>query len=254
MRDADITDLYGDELAPWFHLLTPPSDYADDAAFALGMLREHIVGPLETALELGSGGGNMASHLKRWLQLTLTDVSPAMLATSARINPDCEHLVGDMRTLRLGRTFDAVLVHDAICYMTTEADLRAAMSTAFEHLRPGGVAVFEPDHVRERFAVGTDHGGEDDPPLPDGRPGPALRYLEWTTDPDPTDSTYQVEYAVLTRDAGGTVRVRHDQHVEGLFRQATWLTLMADVGFEAVAIDDPEGRVVFVGTRPAPEG
>ena len=37
------------------------------------------------------------------------------------------------------------------------------------------------------------------------------------TDPDPSDSTYQVEYAVLTRDAEGTVRVRHDQHVEGLF-------------------------------------
>ena len=149
MRDRDTSDLYGDELAPWFHLLTPPAEYADEAAFALGLMREHVVGPLETALELGSGGGNMASHLKRWLQLTLTDVSPAMLAVSATINPECEHLVGDMRTLRLGRTFDAVLIHDAICYMTSEADLRAALATAAEHLRPGGVAVFAPDHVRE---------------------------------------------------------------------------------------------------------
>ena len=89
-----------------------------------------------------------------------------MLAISTTINPECEHLVGDMRTLRLGRTFDAVLVHDAICYMTTEDDLRAAMATAVQHLRPGGVAVFAPDHVRERFAVGTDHGGEDGPPRP----------------------------------------------------------------------------------------
>ena len=177
-----------------------------------------------------------------------------VLAVSARINSDCEHIVGDMRTLRLGRTFDTVLVHDAICYMTTEADLRAAMATAFEHLRPGGVAVFEPDHVRETFAVGTDHGGEDSPPLAGGRPGPALRYLEWTTDPDPTDSTYQVEYAVLTRDADGAVRVRHDQHVEGLFPVVTWITLMAESGFEAVAVDDPEGRVVFVGTRRAQDG
>jgi SAM-dependent methyltransferase len=188
------------------------------------------------------------------LELTLTDVSPAMLAMSASINPECEHIVGDMRTLRLGRIFDAVLIHDAICYMTTEADLRAAMATAFEHLRPGGVAVFEPDHVRERFAIGTDHGGEDGPTLPDGRPGPALRYLEWTTDPDPSDSTYQVEYAVLTRDAEGTVRVRHDQHVEGLFPKSTWLAIMTDVGLEAVAVDDPEGRVVFVGSRPVADG
>jgi SAM-dependent methyltransferase len=252
MRDSDA-DLYGDELAPWFHLLTPPAEYADEAAFALGMMREHVVGPLETALELGSGGGNMASHLKRWLQLTLTDVSPAMLAVSATINPDCEHLLGDMRTLRLGRTFDAVLIHDAICYMTTEADLGAAMATAVEHLRPGGVAVLAPDHVRERFAVGTDHGGEDAPPLADGGPGPALRYLEWTTDPDPSDSTYQVDYAILTRDTDGGVRVRHDRHIEGLFSQETWITLMAESGLQAVAVDDPDGRVVFVGTRPAPE-
>jgi len=135
--------------------------------------------------------------------------------------------------------------------MTTEPDLRAAMATAFEHLRPGGVAVFEPDHVREQFAVGTDHGGDDGPPLPDGRPGPALRYLEWTTDPDPSDSTYQVEYAVLTRDAGGTVRVRHDQQVEGLFPQATWLSLMTDVGLQAITVDDPLGRAAFVGVRRA---
>jgi SAM-dependent methyltransferase len=175
MRDANEADLYGEELAPWFHLLTPPSDYVDDAAFVLGTLHEHIVGSLQTALELGCGGGNTASHLKAELKLTLTDVSPAMLAVSASINPECEHIVGDMRTLRLRRTFDAVLIHDAICYMTTEADLRAAIATAAEHLRPGGVAVFEPDHVREQFEVGTDHGGEDGLPLPDGRPGPGHR-------------------------------------------------------------------------------
>ena len=135
------------DLAPWFHLLTAPEDYADEAAAALALLRAKVDGPLGTLLELGSGGGNMASHLKREVRLTLTDLSGDMLDVSRTINPDCEHIVGDMRTLRLGRTFDAVLAHDAIVYMTTEADLRAAMTTAFEHLRPGGAALFEPDYV-----------------------------------------------------------------------------------------------------------
>jgi SAM-dependent methyltransferase len=250
MRDTNEADLYGDELAPWFHLLTPPSEYGDEAAFALALFREHIVGPLETALELGSGGGNMASHLKRALALTLSDVSPAMLAISATINPECEHLIGDMRTVRLGRTFDAVLIHDAICYMTTEDDLRAALTTAALHLRPGGVAVFAPDHITEQFVVGTDHGGEDGPPLPSGGPGPALRYLEWTTDPDPSDSTYRVDYAVLTRDAEGSVVVRHDVHIEGLFDRKTWIGLIESARLRAQAVDDPDGRAIFVGTRP----
>ena len=49
-----------------------------------------------TLLELGSGGGNMASHLKRDLRLTLTDLSMQMLDESRRINPEAEHLVGDI--------------------------------------------------------------------------------------------------------------------------------------------------------------
>lgn len=241
--------MYGD-LAPWFHLLTPPEDYADEAAFTLELLRDHVVGPLETLLELGAGGGNMASHLKGAMRLTLTDLSAPMLALSATINPDCEHVVGDMRTLRLGRTFDAVLIHDAICYMTSKADLRAAMATAFAHLRPGGVAVLEPDYTRETFAPGTDHGGTDGPASPDGRPGRALRYLEWMSDPDPTDDAYEVDYAMILRETDGTVELRHDRHVEGLFPLQTWLDLLTDVGFVPLAVEDPERRTLFVGRRP----
>jgi trans-aconitate methyltransferase len=242
--------IYG-ELAPWFHLLTPPEHYEDDAAAVLGLLRERVEGPLETLLELGSGGGNTASHLRRDLRLTLTDLSRPMLDLSETINPGVEHLIGDMRTIRLGRVFDAVLIHDAICYMTSHADLRAAMTTAFEHLRPGGAAVFMPDHVRETLEPATDHGGEDDPPQADGRPGRGLRYLEWTTDPDPTDTTYQVDYAVLVRHADGSVEVHHDRHVEGLFPRQTWLDLLAGVGFEGWTAVDAYGRDTFIGRRPA---
>ena len=63
--------------------------------------------------------------------------------------------------------------------------------------------------------------------------GAALRYLEWTWDPDPDDTQYTVDYAYLLRDADGSVRVVHDRHVEGLFPRAQWLQILADVGFEA---------------------
>jgi SAM-dependent methyltransferase len=248
------TELYTD-LAPWFHLLTSPDDYDEEAAFTLRLLRERIDGPLETLLELGSGGGNTASHLKRDLRLTLTDLSPQMLDLSRTINPDCEHIAGDMRTLRLGRTFDAVFIHDAIGYLTTEADLRAALETAFVHLRSGGAAVFAPDFVRETFKESTGHGGHD---AADGR---GLRYVEWSTDPDPTDTTYVTDYGILLRHPDGSVEVRHDRHIEGLFARQTWLDLLADVGFAAQAMDfessdveDPWGRVQFVAKRPVGQG
>jgi hypothetical protein len=241
--------MYG-ELAPWFHLVTAPGDYADEAAAILDLLRDGIDGPLETLLELGSGGGNTASHLRRAVTLTLSDLSPEMLELSRTLNPAVEHVVGDMRTLRLGRTFDAVLIHDAICYMTTEADLRAALATASLHVRPGGIALFQPDHVRETFAPGTDHGGQDEPVSPVGGRGRGLRYLEWTTDPDPSDTTYQVDYALLLQHDDGRVEVRHDRHIEGLFPVATWLRLLGDVGFDAEARPDAWERTVFIGRRP----
>jgi hypothetical protein len=134
-----------------------------------------------------------------------------------------------MRTLRVGRVFDALLVHDAVGYLTGAADLRRAIETAFLHCRLGGVAVFAPDHVKDTFVEGLDSGGHDD-----GRRG--LRYLAWTWDPDSADDTCVVDYAYLLREAGQPVRCVYDRHVEGLFDRATWLRLLSEVGFQLVAV------------------
>jgi SAM-dependent methyltransferase len=238
---ADQLAMYG-RLAPWFHLLTAPEDYADEAAYTLELLRRRVAPPLRTLLELGSGGGNLASHLHDALTLTLADLSPDMLELSRTVNPGVEHVLGDMRTLRLGRTFDAVLVHDAIMYLVDEADLRAALTTVAVHLRPGGAAVLMPDCVRETFRPSTDHGGHDGADR-------ALRYVEWSWDPDPTDSTFVTEFAVLLRDADGSVRVEHDRHLEGLFDRATWLRLLEGAGLDAEIVLDPWDRDVFVAVR-----
>jgi SAM-dependent methyltransferase len=238
--------LYGD-LASWFHLLTAPEEYADEAEIYRQLLVEAADEPIRTVLELGSGGGNNASHLKRHFDMTLTDLSAEMLQLSRTLNPECEHVEGDMRTLRLGREFDAVFVHDAIDYMTTTDDLRAAMETAFVHCRPGGVALFVPDFVRERFEPRTSHGGNDGPAR-------ALRYLEWDWDPDPEDDTYLVDFAVLLREEDGTVRVEHDRHECGLFARETWLGLLREVGFLAEArvihVYEEVASEAFLGTRP----
>src|SRR5262249_31539415 len=139
------------ELAAWFHLLTAPADYAEEAEWYRQAFAEAAGAPPLTLLELGSGGGDMASHHQQHFPRTLVDLSPQMLALSQGLNPECEHVQGDMRTVRLGRVFDAVFVQDAVMYLTTEADLRQAMATAYQHCRPGGVAIFTPDHLRESF-------------------------------------------------------------------------------------------------------
>ncbi len=64
------------ELADWFHLLTHPSDYEEEANHIVRVVDAAFVGEARTLLELGSGGGNNASHLKARFTCTLTDVSP----------------------------------------------------------------------------------------------------------------------------------------------------------------------------------
>jgi len=149
-----------EDLAAWWPLISPPEEYAEEAAFA-GRLLRRADRPVREVLELGSGGGHCASHLAPGFTMTLVDLSAGMLAVSRRLNPECEHVEADMRTLRLGRDFDAVFVHDAVDYMTTEEDLRLVIETAFTHCRPGGVAVFVPDNITENFEPGTGYGGID---------------------------------------------------------------------------------------------
>jgi SAM-dependent methyltransferase len=230
------------ELAEWWPLVSDPADYAEEAAFFLPLFAEITVRQPATLLELGSGGGNNALHMKAaFSAVTLVDLSPKMLDVSARLNPDCEHLQGDMRDVRLGRTFSAVFIHDAIDYMTTPDALKQALETASIHCKSGGMALFVPDDVRETFEPSTDHGGEDG----DAK---AVRYLEWSYDPDENDTTTTTDYVIVYRE-GDRVNVTHDQHVFGLFARDEWLRLLREVGFEADFVIDPFERHVFIGRK-----
>lgn len=230
------------ELADWWTLLSPASHYVEEAEDLLADLQRANVST-GTLLELGCGGGSLACNLKSHYRLTLTDVSEQMLSVCRRVNPECEHVQGDMRSLDLGRQFDVVLIHDAIMYAITPEDVQAALQTAARHCKTGGVTLIVPDCVRETFRPETSSGGEDGP---NGR---GLRYLEWSWDPDPTDHTFEVAYAFLLRDANGDIRTAGDRHRCGLFKQDQWIRWMTEAGFDVRFRTDPWNRVVFTGIR-----
>ncbi|MFN3200560.1 MAG: class I SAM-dependent methyltransferase [Bradymonadia bacterium] len=243
--------LYG-ELIDWYHLIDPVADHAEEAALYASALKQAAAFEARTLLELGAGAGNNIFHLKQMFQCTATDLSPEMLGLSETQNPECSHHVGDMRTLRLDTQFDTVLVHDAVVYMTSEADLRAMAETAFMHTRPGGAALFAPDCLRESFSECADMTE----PVSEGNR--ALMMSEWVWDPDPTDTTYTVNYVFMLRE-GDSMRIVHDEHVEGLFSKETWIEVLSSVGFEVQVMKraleeiEPEGcysEEIFLCRRP----
>ncbi len=231
--------MYAD-LARWWPLISPPEEYVEEVEDLLPDLRSATDPPPATLLELGSGGGSFANEMKKHVHMTLSDLSEQMLAVSRVINPELDHIQGDMRTLELRREFDVVLIHDAIMYMLDEASVRAAIATAARHCRPGGAVILMPDCVKEKFEPSTSCGGHD---APGGR---GLRYLEWTWDPDPDDDTIDTSYTFVLRE-NGKLRVELDHHQCGLFARERWFQWLREAGFTPSSRLDPWDRDVLVG-------
>src|SRR5262245_32297725 len=217
--------LYGD-LADWWPLISPPNEYTGEVTYLVTVLSSTAAVPVHEVLDLGSGGGHVAAHLKDRFLLTLVDISDGMLAVSRRLNPECQHVKADMRTVRLERAFDAVLVHDAIDYVTTEDDLAKVIGTAFVHCRPGGIAVFVPDYVKDEFRALRGSGGGGD----DGT-GRRATFRERTWDPDPADDCVQAEYEFTLQAADGSVQVINETHLLGAFSRQAWRRLLIGAGF-----------------------
>ncbi len=217
------------EFAHLWQQISAPEDYAEEAA----ELREALFDMLPDGpdayrpkvLEMGVGGGNSLSHLTDFMDAVATDLSAEMLEISRAVNPSVQHIVGDMRDLRLEQEFDAVVILDAISYMLTQDDLRRTFETARAHLSPGGVFIAGPDWLQGITPV----------PNLSCKLGKAsdLSYAEYVHDPDPSDTEIELIFNFFITQPDGSVRVEEDRHRHGIFPLETWLLTMREAGFES---------------------
>jgi SAM-dependent methyltransferase len=218
--------LYSD-LASWWSHVADRDSYATESAVFVRLLDEAAGKKVESILELGSGSGMLASHIESTREVVLTDLSSDMLDVSRTHNPSSEHVQADMRTMRLDRVFDAVLLQDAVMYLTSPEDLLAAFKTAAAHLKPGGVLLCLPDLVKEEFRETSMSGGS--------LGQPAAQLLEWHWDPDPNDHTYRIDMSFLFKHEDGRMETLHEHHELGLYDRKTYCTLIREAGFELVS-------------------
>ncbi len=249
MRDGDAAlPLLYTKYAEWWPLLSSPEEYAEEAKAYAGILLSRCRNQPKSLLELGAGGGHNAVHMKTTFEITLVDLSADMLNMSRKLNPECAHVQGDMRTVDLSREFDAVFIHDAISHMVSKSDLRQSVETAYRHCRAGGAALFCPDHTSESFKSAAATGGSDS-----GSRG--LRYLEWAV-PDPSGaSSYSVYLVYLFRNGSRVVQSELDCLRCGLFSRNEWLAILSEAGFRPEIVRYPDGvrvagnPIMFVGVK-----
>jgi SAM-dependent methyltransferase len=147
MSDQVFGQVYADQYDCLYH----DKDYEAECDFLEAMFRKMNV-PVKTILDLGCGTGGHAILLaQRGYEVTGVDRSENMLAIAGAkakaADVDVEFVGGDIRTVELGRTFDAVIAMFAVmCYQTTNTDLAAACLTARRHVDPGGVFAFDGWH------------------------------------------------------------------------------------------------------------
>jgi SAM-dependent methyltransferase len=140
-------------------------DYHAETAELRRIIEESSPGA-KTLLDVACGTGAHLAELRRWYEVEGADLSPAMLAVARDRLPGIQLHQADMRTLDLGRSFDAVIcLFSSIGYITDAADMRSVVARLAAHVAPGGVLILDgwvrPDEWRERVRPQPDIAQDD---------------------------------------------------------------------------------------------
>ena len=231
--------LYNDLSYIW-PIISPPHEYSVEAWHIKEIIQQNIGYNRKSLLELGSGGGHILSHLKNDFTCAAVDISQSMIDLSQQLNPGVPHHRGDMRSVSLNQSFDAILIHDAINYMLTEQDLKLAFTNAKKHLTESGVLILAPDWFLENFI----------PPVTmhwtkatnDGH----ITFIEYLDDSDKTDTTIESLFLYIINKSGD-IEIHQDHHVTGIFPKQTWLALLNEIEFSGEIRNYPSYEGGFGG-------
>lgn len=233
-----------DAYARYYDLLYRDKDYGAEAAYVASHLPAGAC-----ILELGCGTGAHAEHLARMgFSVDGVDLSETMLdrarARKAGLPPGIAARLsfshGDIRSVRTGKAYDAVLaLFHVMSYQTGNDDLQAAFGTAAAHLSSGGSFLFD-------YWYG--------PAVLTQRPEPRTRLLEdelirvtRQAQPElrPNENLVEVGYRVqiVEKASGATEEVREAHRMRYLFEPE--LALFAST-------DDWAGLVTFAWLKKTP--
>ncbi|OQY11696.1 MAG: hypothetical protein B6I30_06275 [Desulfobacteraceae bacterium 4572_187] len=149
MKNQVFDSVYADA----YDLFYENKDYEAECDMIEEMFRRHASGGVSTILDLGCGTGNHAIPLAhRGYRVTGVDRSSEMLK-HAKAKAQTQHtapkkapqfLKGDVRCLELDQSFDTVIMMFAVLgYQLTNHALSSTLWTIRQHLKPGGLFIFD---------------------------------------------------------------------------------------------------------------
>lgn len=234
--------------------LADPAEYEQGVAHFTALIRQHADPPVHTLLHFGCGAGGHDRFFKQYFAITGVDLSLGMLDLARETNPEIEYIEGDMRTIRLDRQFDAVVIPESIDYMATLEDLRQAVRTAALHLRTGGVLL---------VVCSTAEQFRNNNFVYSGQKGDVHVTLFENNYANPyAPQTYEITLFYLIR-RQGALETYSEHIVAGLFPQASWEAVFTEAGltvyshglfgsYDQYLFDDGEyTQTIFIGRKHA---
>jgi SAM-dependent methyltransferase len=236
-----MNDAVFNSYSRFYDLLYRDKDYVSEADYIAGLLGRFGVSG-KRILEFGSGTGKHGRLLAaRGYEVTGIERSTEMvLHSEAAPGFSCQQ--GDICTVRLGQTFDAVLsLFHVMSYQTTNEAVQSVFLSAAQHLKAGGLFVFDVWYSPAVYAQ--------KPEVRVKRMADEAIQITRIAEPvvHPNDNRVDVNYTIFERDlASGTVDTITETHPMRHFSLPE-LDLFAQIsGFVVVGTEE-----FLIGSRPS---
>ncbi|MDL2264536.1 class I SAM-dependent methyltransferase, partial [Synergistaceae bacterium OttesenSCG-928-I11] len=134
-----------DAYSKYYDLLYKDKNYVAEANYVDSIVRDYVENP-ESMLELGCGTGRFSREFAKLGYLVHgVDLSSKMINEAEKNKDDnLSFSCGDLRTLRLGETYDVVVaLFHVLSYQNSNKDVLKMLATIKEHLSPKGIALFD---------------------------------------------------------------------------------------------------------------
>lgn len=213
------------DLAKYYDLIYSFKDYKKESKKIKSLIAKYGKSGGRSLLEVGCGTGKHASLLSGKFDVVATDINDGMLNIASSHFPHLDLRQADMTNLNLNQKFDVIIsLYSSIAYVKTQSKLRKTLMNFINHLKPGGITIFEPWFTKATYTVGI----------------PSIKTFESETTkivracvPKIIDgiSVMDLNYLIAEKDK----EVVHvvDRHEMGLFEIEDTLNLMESLGFKA---------------------